>query len=78
MKGMTIMGQIQVFKKAEVHKHGVSLCVLFDVPLMPESAWSYQAVPESGEKMFSYSYLPLPSCIKNLLDNGQWEEKKVA
>lgn len=70
------MGHIQVFRKAEVHKHSVSLCVLFDVPVMPESAWSNQAVPGSGEQMFSYTYLPLPACIKNLLGNGQWEKKK--
>lgn len=70
------MGQIQAFRKAEVHKHRVSLCVLFDVPVMPESAWSNQAVSGSGEQMFSYSYLPLSTCIKNLLDNGQCEKKK--
>lgn len=75
---MRIMFHIQVFRKAGVHKHRVSLCVLFDVPMMPGSAWSNQAAPGSSEQMFSYSYLPLPACIKNLLDNGQWEKKKVA
>lgn len=46
MKGMKIMGDIQVFRKAEIHKHRVSLCVLFDVPVMPESAWSNQLFPD--------------------------------
>lgn len=70
--GMKIMGHIQVFKKVQVHKHRVNICVLFDVPVMPESAWLNQAVPGSGEQMFSYGYLPLPACIKKKFNNGQW------
>lgn len=74
---MEIMGYIQVFRKAEVHKHRVNLYVLFDVIVVPESAWSNQPVPGSGEQMFSYSYLPMSTCIKNLLGNGQWENKRM-
>lgn len=66
VKWMEIMGYIQGFRKAEIHKHRVNLYVLFDVIVMPESAWSNQPVPGSGEQMFSYSYLPMSTCIKNL------------
>ena len=50
---------------------------MFDVTVMPDSACSNQPLPASGEQMFSYSYLPMPTCIKSLLDNGQWEIKRM-